>query len=411
MGKILLVSLVSDQTLPNVQLIKEYKSVKPDYLFVSTQSMERKGVCKWVEKSANITNCPIYKIVVDEYSQCDIEQKLNSIKYDNYERIIVNITGGTKIMSLAVYDYFVNKSNTEIYYLTGRNDCRLNMKSPYEELKLSAHIGIREYLYAYGFDFETTESSGVEFDVTNSIFNHFCNGVFDTYKEELKILREKRKDGLRDCSRVNEFLNAIGYTPKKQNCLDKLEVKYLTGEWFEEYVGERLKKELELGDGDILIGAQIRKEIADKKDLNPIADFGIKDTSEDYTPNEIDVMFMKNGEFHIIECKTSIINIEQKQKKDKKGKLCFDENNNPILIEKPVEILGETIYKSDALKTKFGLFAKSYIFTLTDFKEYIGSDSNKLKKMQGLLNRASLSRIKILDKKLICGSEQLKKIL
>jgi hypothetical protein len=36
---------------------------------------------------------------------------------------------------------------------------------------------------------------------------------------------------------------------------------------------------------------------------------------------------------------------------------------------------------------------------------------DKLKKMQGLLNRASLSRIKILDKKLICGSEQLKKIL
>lgn len=411
MKKMLLVSLLSGQALPNVQLIKKYQSENPDYLFVSTKDMKEKGMCERIKKSANISDCPIDVIEVDQYSQSDIEQKLNGIGYNNYERIIVNITGGTKIMALAVYNYFVNISNAEVYYITGGNDSCLKMKPSYEEFSLNAHIGIREYLYAYGFEYNPTEPSGVGFDVTSSIFNHYCNGVFDSYKEELRILRKKRKEGLKDCSKVNNFLSAIGYTPQKENCLNNLEVKYLTGEWFEEYIGERLKKELELGDEDILIGTQISKEIADKKDLNTMAKFGIMYEGKDVTPNEIDVMFMKNGKFHVIECKTSIFDIVQKQKMNKKGKPCVDDNNNPIFIDKKVNILGETIYKSDALKTKFGLFAKSYIFTLTDFKEEIGSDKNQLEKLQGLLNRASLSGINISDKNLICKEESLKNLL
>lgn len=416
MGKILLVSLVSDQTLPNVQLIKEYNSEKPDYLFVSTQGMERKGVRKWVEKSARINDYSIVTIEVDEYSQQDIENKLNGVNFNDYERIIVNITGGTKIMSLAVYDYFEKKCNAEVYYITGKNDSCLKIKTPYEELKLSAHIGIREYLYAYGFELVETESSGVEYSITNSVFKQFCDGKFEQYKERLSSLRKKRKVGVKDCSEFMDFLDAIGYVPQKENQLSVSEVKYLTGEWFEEYIGERLKKELELSDDDILIGAQIKKEIVGKKELNPVVELlGITDADEDYTPNEIDVMFMKNGEFHVIECKTSIIDVrgEYRRKTNKKGKPILDENSQPIveLKEKEVEILGETIYKSDALKTKFGLFAKSYIFTLTDFKEYVKKDPNNPKKMQGLLNRATLSKIKLVDRNLICSAEQLKNLL
>ena len=90
---------------------------------------------------------------------------------------------------------------------------------------------------------------------------------------------------------------------------------------------------------------------------------------------------------------------------DEKGQQLMD---NTIKEE---HILGETIYKSDALRTKFGLFAKSYIFTLSNLKQLVANDSNKAKNISDLLKRASLSNIKIVDRALLIQAENMRNLL
>ena len=81
-------------------------------------------------------------------------------------------------------------------------------------------------------------------------------------------------------------------------------------------------------------------------------------------------------------------------------------------VEKPYNILGETIYKSDSLARRFGLFANTTILTMADFVEYcasedLGEHKNKIREMEEIINRANLSNIKLIDKKMLMSSESL----
>ncbi|MBR4970166.1 MAG: DUF1887 family protein, partial [Paludibacteraceae bacterium] len=360
MRKVLLVSLVSDQTLPNVQIIKEFKDVVTDYMFVTTEGMEKKRVKNWILRSADVESKNIHSIEVCEHDKDDVIQKISAFDYASFDELIVNVTGGTKIMSLATYLFFEKMKNAKIYYVKGTNSDYVELYPVSKENELSCHISIEDYLFAYGFEVVKTPSSGIPFKTTRKIFDIFCSGIFENYPEALSFLRSKRSSGLKskDFDKVKEFLDAIAYEPRKENVLDELEVKYLTGEWFEEYIGERLKLDLGLNENEILIGAEIKKEVSNKE-VNSMVDLLGRCDSKDRLPkNEIDIMFIKDGKFHIFECKTSIVDKRtiKKEKKTNAGKTVLDEYNNPMYVEekKDVNILGETIYKSDALKSKFG---------------------------------------------------------
>lgn len=415
--KQLIVSLVSDQTIPNVQIIKEFRTDNTDYLFVVTASMQRKGVVAWITKSAKISS--FQSVVVNEYSIADITKQLTSCDYSQYDRLIVNITGGTKIMTLSVYNSFKNRNEAEIYYVTGLGNTFLDLKNGTTK-NFSHTISLEEYLTAYGFSIRKSQPSGVPFVQTQKIYQKYVSGVFNAHPAELNFLRAKRNKtiGNADFSKVSALLVDIDYVPLTQNELSASETKYLTGEWFEEYIGESIKKELSISDGDILIGTTIRKNIPSKTEFNPISvlvGLNLEQDKQQDTANEIDVMFIKDNKFHVIECKTSIIDtrIVYKEKRTEKGKLILDTNGNPIneAAVKDNNILGETIYKSDALKAKFGLYAKSYIFTLTDFQNYIKQNPNSLNAFVSVLKRASISNIKIADRRLLDCQTQISDLL
>ena len=208
---------------------------------------------------------------------------------------------------------------------------------------------------------------------------------------------------------MHNFLIDIDYTPKEEGKLNSSEINYLTGEWFEEYIGSIVKSDLNLSDNEILVGAKIYSN-SETKELNSIKSLIDIEPKQNQVENEIDVMFIYNNSLYVIECKTSIINIikVQKEKKDKKGNVILETQ------EKTQNILGETIYKSDALKTKFGLFAKSYVFTLTDFKEYIRNSAypqNNERSMIVNINRAEVSKIKLIDKQQILQAKNIQDLL
>ena len=397
MDRTLLISLVSEQTLPNVQLIKEFKKEATDFLFISTNAMEQKRT--WIEQAVGISDSPF--IVVEQFSFDNIIEQLDLYDFSVFKRLIVNLTGGTKVMTLVANEYF-KELGAEIYYITGQTDyecIKLYPGRKKKTLSLASSITIDEYLKSYGFSYKTNVMSKNSFEYTKLLFGYYCNGVFNNFESALSFLRGKRKDGvkanaLKEESEVLEFLNAIKY-PIDEGFLTSADVKYITGDWFEEYVGLTLKEELNLLDDELMIGVEMNKTSVNRTRNDKTKLLG--EQVEDSNPNEFDVVFIYKNKFYIVECKTSIINKIPDPKKD----------------WKEINILGETIYKADSLKTKFGLFANTTIATLTGFKEYIesspdrGTHNNRLKQISEQIDRANLSGIKLLDKSMLTSSNSI----
>jgi hypothetical protein len=400
MKSTLLVSLISDQTIPNVLLINEFRKQVSDYLFITTKIMEDKGIRKWIENTCEIDGSIVE---VNQFSFQDIEAKLNDYDFDSFEKIIVNLTGGTKVMTLIAYDFF-KRIGADIYYITGNENeyIKIFPVKKQNQLYFKEKVLLSDYLHSYGFNFEIKASSGISFEQSNEIYSAFLSKDLTPHINAIKFIQSKRAKKVNedDFSRIDSYLSAINYKPIKYNKLSEAETKYLSGEWFEEYIGQKLKKELDLSDNDIFIGATIKKETPFYSKNNTVQLLGEQAVSSiDDFNNEMDVMFMYKNKFYYIECKTSIIAFKPILK-------------NGISQEKEYNILGETIYKSDSLKNRFGLYSKTFIITLTDFKKYcLNKDSaiqnNKTRAMEEVIDRANISQIKLIDKSMLVNTTQI----
>lgn len=399
----LIISLVSDQTLPNIQLIKEYRTQVTSYFFISTAKMEKQ--VQWICNTCNVFPGQASVLNVEEFSYADIQQKLDSFDYAPYRDIYVNITGGTKIMSLATFDYFKNAfmpgKRISILYLTGKKSEILTLHPDSRKAALGQEITLDEYLKAYGFTATKRKDSGIPPKDTLRFFDRFLDHDYGAYCDAWRFLRSKRDKIVRSEDfnaqiQLAPLLEELRFRPSQSGSLNKTETRYLTGDWFEEYISIRIKEDLDIDDGNMFVGTKLEKEIPPRKTLNQTSELLGQEPQNNQTSNEYDVLFVYDGTFYNIECKSSIIS------EDAQGK--------------PSNILGETIYKADSLKTRFGLYAKTAIVTLTDFREYCASEDknvhhNKIKNMEDLINRANLSNIKLIDKKMILSGIPLSQLI
>ena len=332
--KNLIVTLLSDQTIPNVQFIKEKQDDETFFLFISTQKMENKGVQKWIMKVCNILEDRVIPMEnVDEFSLDDIEAKLNKLNYSIYRNVYVNVTGGTKLMSMCVTDFFRVK-NADIYYVTGKDCWHIFPVTKRYSAPLKDNITLKDYVESYGFEMKEGSLSEISYKYTKSFLKEFLK--FDskdksiinnlrTYNPEKKKNYRTRDKGcsIDAVAGMSELLYEINFSITfGQKKLSHKEVRYLTGDWFEEYIYYRLKQELSISEDNIKTGIIL---------------------SKNNIPNEFDIIFLWNGSLYIIECKTSIIN-----------KAAEDMN-----------ILNETIYKATAIQKNLGLYSKFFIFTLS----------------------------------------------
>lgn len=399
----LIVCLVSEQTLPNVQLIKEYRTQATSYFFISTAKMEKQ--VQWICNTCNVFPEQASVLNVEEFSYADVQQKLDSFDYTPYKDIYVNITGGTKIMSLATFDYFKNVcmpgKRISILYLTGKKSEILTLHPAPRKAALGQEITLDEYLKAYGFTVSKRKDSGILPEATLRFFDRFLDHDHRAYSDAWRFLRSKRDKIVRSEDfnaqiQLAPLLEELRFRPSQSGSLNKTEIRYLTGDWFEEYISIRIKEDLGIDDGNLFVGTKLEKEIPPRKALNLTSDLLGEELQKNQTSNEYDILFVYDGTFYNIECKSSVISEDA--------------------LGKPSNILGETIYKADSLKTRFGLYAKTAIVTLTDFREYCASEDknvhhNKIKSMEDLINRANLSNIKLIDKKMILSGIPLSQLI
>lgn len=150
----IIVSILSNHSVPNFLFIKEMEGQYDRHLFVTSPEIGQLGRKGQLIKALGITQQDVTIISVDgnDYLSA-IATLTDKWQEDEDNNYIVNLTGGTKMMSLAVHDFFKNK-RAEFYYVPlGKNEY-YNLGTG-EKTPLKYRVNLREYFSLYGIRFES----------------------------------------------------------------------------------------------------------------------------------------------------------------------------------------------------------------------------------------------------------------
>ncbi len=354
------ITLVSDQTIPNILLLRELP-VCDHYLFVTTLKMEANGRTESIVRVAQLPLEKVRKVQVMEDSLMDIQTKLENLHLGPNDVYRVNLTGGTKMMSLGVYTFFANR-NVEMFYVPiGKNGFKKIFPSTAEAIQpFSYPVTLLEYLDAYQVKvLNAPDINRVSMPVkfTQDFFsqqwaNHPAIRELNFFKSKVERnpytrLRRLSASQLPD---LWGFLHTVQFPFSDSSTLNEGELCYLTGGWFEEFVYQKLLEQLGLAAGFIGINVQIQQK---------------------ESPNECDVMFMHNNDLFVVECKTRLT------------KVMFD----------------HAAYKLAAIRKDFGLQAKGFLFASENYEDKHGIVP------KSAMDRARFLDFKIIDRKLLVSNE------
>jgi len=221
--------------------------------------------------------------------------------------IIVNITGGTKPLSIGAY-IESEKRGLELLYISESDQTKaLDMRGGYKPL--THNITIAEFLGGYGYSvFNEVEMAQAEEQAlqTVKLAATLASKIEDkNLWENLGKLRylkkDKEDDGILLTEETKIFIEDIELREQivcqfglsdKESCLigriNGRDVLFLTGKWLEIFIWALLNP---------LVGSAIW-------DLHLDCKFGKNDFKGQTTDNEWDVIFMRDQSLCIIECKT-----------------------------------------------------------------------------------------------------------
>ncbi len=325
------ICLVSEQTIPNILAIH---SLRPDHLFlVSTEAMERKKAssailtCLLRNGMDYSTRHRVELVSQDSFHSCTSTFRAIASATEG-KKLSVNLTCGTKIMSMAAYNVFRDASAQVIYTPFPRNEFITLGEDPGSEQvsPLSLRLDVRSYITAYGVRISNEQETDVlgEGAARNAALSNWIAG---NYRQVERLLGEffYRLMEARDSSSFTlqmdyacqlpeeyQLLHKLGMGGRTINrTLSKYGIRFLTGDWLSDYCYNEVRK---LQVDDCVTGIEL---------INP-----------DGANNEFDVMFTKDNALYIVECKSL------KQKTDKGANI---------------------LYKISALQHDFGLSVKGFL--------------------------------------------------
>ena len=286
MGKRAIISIVSDQTIPNIEFIRTVGDENTEYFFITTDYCEKKSKVESIVKVCQLAQDSCTKISVDEKSYDDIIEKLCDLNTDKFTQILVNATGGNKPMSLAVVDHFRDKKNTNVYYTdVSDRDYFINLFDPNDKISKSNYLDPIEYLKAYGFDVNSKEPE--------QKYIRFS-------QELLEIYGQKRSDKdfmVAESLRINKFgddekkfLISLGFNKEDFNRKGKENIrKFANGSWFEYFCYGQMKDLAK--DMNIQIGLSV---------------LIYKQKGSERLENDLDIAFTFKNQLYVFECKYTL---------------------------------------------------------------------------------------------------------
>lgn len=323
MGAVL-VNIVSEQILPTFLFVKHYKTIADKFLFISTAEMEKYEKTKALCEALQISKSERNKTLVNEDSLVDIIEKLKKLNLSTDNEYYVNLTGGTKIMSLALWKFFKNFDKTRFFYVPINKNCVYEI-------------------------FEDRDCIETKFDISFCCEEYFTLMNIRAESEKLFFGCQHAKDIFINFAKRNFDIKSFPFEKIKQKWIDQNKQVYT--KWFEEFVYYRIKEELNLSDNQIICSFKVIDKLEEKKIENYSVD------------NEIDVFFIKDNKPFIIECKISF------------GYESINFN-----------AIKEAMYKLAAVRNRFGLATKATIFTLCNLNLLSEESIEQLKDNFKLLN-------------------------
>lgn len=321
-----IVSIISEQTIPNYLFVKEMYQTGDKLMFISSEKM--KDRIKWIEDvlGAEYPHDSKQVILENEENWSSMTAQIESalIKDDEY---LVNLTGGTKYMALAIQSVFMNH-NSSFYYIPYPQNIILSNDDK-KSIPIKYRVTVDEYTRLYNQLLRKPHNTYATEEDNYKFFEWFTKNITSddndiiaklrNYRDEKKVIisdleNKEDEEGKKKKPRVDglfAFLTKISF--KNNGILTKTQIQYLTGGWFEEYVYYRIKNEL--NPKDIILGPKTQS-----------------------TNNDLDVVFTLGNKLYVIECKTGV---------------------------EGLGMLHEIVYKASALKENLlGLSARSFIFAL-----------------------------------------------
>ncbi len=335
--KTVLVSLVSDQTIPNILAIHHFS---PDeLLFITTEKMEKKHKTGSIVETLRqlgfaYAENSVQKLLVKEDSILDCHRKIEEWMTGREDgEFIVNFTCGTKIMSIAAYEFFKDYGSRMIYIPIPKNEYIIPFpkKSSTHPEPLPLRLSVPQYLAAYGL--KVTNSAKLpEYEREASARSNISAFVVSNY-ERLKPLLGFLGERLRKYRDDKEYNFCIGFeeaTDEEQAFFSLMDIKY---------DGDNISKKLARSEVGFLTGGWLEEfclnEIQKVQGINDVV-IGLKLMNKQGSDNEFDVMFTKDNSLFVVECKS------------------LDQNDDKKT---------DALYKIGALQKEFGLRVESFLVT------------------------------------------------
>jgi len=253
-----LVSLISDQAIPNLLFIKEFAGKANSYVFITTPLMQSRLKTRHLIDAAGLEPRLCREVVIDDENNLEAMQQVFDNKFSASGNL-VNITGGTKMMFLAAFNSFRKTGNILYYLPIGKNS--INEIYPENSATvLKYRLNVKEYLQAYGITFSA-----------------LAPGLIQDYNFLKQIFLEYR--------RLDFDITAL------QNTQLGSSKQFFTGGWFEQYIYHLIRQKLKLDHGFVEIGLRINNFSEQHRSGND---------------NELDIVFVLENELHVIEAKVSL---------------------------------------------------------------------------------------------------------
>lgn len=257
-----IISLVSEQTLPNVLFLRAYSDADR-HILLSTEQSEAAGRSRWIRQAANLRAIEIVILPPEDLPQ--IRSRLATIRFDPDEVLSINLTGGTKMMALGAYQHFTERypTRSRIYYVSLENGQVHEIFPGSSVAPMATRLSLATYLTAHGvrlvsrgpMDFLSWQSQADE------TFQHLT--------------------GIRHSTTIAEKIG------KGNSLRDPHERKFYTGEWLEVWAYHQVRAGLNLAPDQIRQGVHLVKHTPSGQSF----------------AREYDLVFIRNNHLHLLEAK------------------------------------------------------------------------------------------------------------
>lgn len=293
-----LISIISDQAVPNLLFIRQFARKDSEYFFVTTMDMEDRQATDHLMAALRLPKQKCHRILIDANDALLIFDQLKAFPFPNDADYLVNITGGNKLMSQMVFQHFMDYKSSMLYAPINS----LDYQQLYPVIKSipkdpTFKTSLDDYLRAYGF---LAKSSLVYYEGNPKPENLMRQVIHQGHPAKVEAIMKPSRPA------------------------DK---RYLGGEWFELFCYKYFKEAFDLEVSQIACGVGVKR--ADSR-------------TTFVHDNEFDLMFVHQNDLYVFECKVYTVGrVNMKKISQPMFKLASLSQNFGLKCKKFLAVLGE----------------------------------------------------------------------